>query len=85
MRNKLLSWSALFIALQSYLNEPSNKVETSEGSQPPLLRVLFAIIALATCYLDLLFPKYGPGAQKARQVVSTASSTLSSIASTATK
>lgn len=64
LRNKMLSWCAFFLAIQSYLNEPINKVEENDsaGSQPPLLRVLFAFISLITCYLELIFPNQNPAA-----------------------
>ncbi|CAK7891739.1 hypothetical protein CAAN1_01S06854 [[Candida] anglica] len=67
MRNKMLSWSAFFLAVQSYLNEPIHKQEeeASSGQQPPLLRVLFAIIALFSCYVDIFFPSAGAAGKKA--------------------
>ncbi|ABN66683.1 predicted protein, partial [Scheffersomyces stipitis CBS 6054] len=70
MRNKMLAWSAVFLAVQSYLNEPLNKPaeaadSNSTPSQPPLLRVLFAFIGLVTCYLDLIFPGTSPYARRA--------------------
>lgn len=84
MRNKMLSWAAVFISIQSYLNQPDNKpVNEKESSteQPPLLRILFAIISMATCYVDLLFPHMSPVTRSNAQV---ASETVSSIISTAT-
>lgn len=60
MRNKLLSWSAFFLAVQTYLNQPLNApAEESSSVQPPLLRILFSLIALGTCYLDVFFPAAG--------------------------
>lgn len=58
MRNKLLSWASLFLAIQSYLNEPING-EKPADAQPPFLRIVFAIVSLFTCYLDLFFPNTG--------------------------
>lgn len=66
MRNKVLSWSAVFLALQSYLSEPINKPETTDAaSQPPSLRILFGVISLATCYLEFFFPGTSPALKRA--------------------
>ena len=73
MRNKMLSWTALFLLIQSYLNEPIHKLEVEEqlsssALQPPLLRIVFALIAVFTCYIELVFPKASPLAvQKATE------------------
>lgn len=74
MRNKLLSWSAVFLAIQSYLNEPAHKQEEKKDSanQPPLLRILFAIISLFTCYMDVFFPQ----PQKTAKFVKDAAETI---------
>lgn len=72
MRNKVLSWSAVFLALQSYLSEPVNKPETADSAaQPPLLRVVFAAISLATCYLEFFFPGTSPALKRAAAAVET--------------
>lgn len=91
LKNKMLSWSALFLAVQSFLSEPYNSETAKEGSQPPLLRILFAFISVAICYMDLIFPAASPAkkaAQKAAELAasaaSVASSTVSSIISSAT-
>lgn len=84
MRNKMLSWAAVFIAIQSYLNQPDNKPaddKDSSAEQPPLLRILFAVISMATCYVDLLFPHMSP---VAKPVADVASETVTSIISSAT-
>lgn len=85
MRNKIMSWSAVFLALQSYLSEPINKPEENAqaGSQPPLLRVAFSLISLLTCYLDLFFPSTNPALK--RNAISKATETVSSLVSEATK
>lgn len=85
MRNKLLSWASLFIAIQSVLNEPANKAETpDEGSQqPPMLRILFAVIAIFTCYIDLVFPNSSPATNSAK-LADIASKSASSVISSAT-
>lgn len=82
MRNKLLSWSSLFIAVQAYLNEPAYK-EKSENSaeQPPLLRIVFALVSLATCYIDLIIPSTSGTAKKAATVASIVSEATSSATS----
>lgn len=84
MKNKLLSWTSLFLAIQSYLNDPINKQEDSESQQqPPLLKIVFAIIAVCTCYIELIFPKSGP-ASKVESLAQTASATASAVISSAT-
>lgn len=84
MRNKIMSWSAVFLALQSYLSEPINKPEedAQAGSQPPLLRLVFALVSLLTCYLDLFFPSTNPQIKKS--ALSKAAETVSSVVSEAT-
>ncbi|PVH21770.1 hypothetical protein CXQ85_000761 [Candidozyma haemuli] len=84
MRNKLMSWCAVFLALQAYLTEPINKPEddAQAGSQPPLLRFVFALVSLSTCYLDLFFPSTNPAIKKS--ALSKATETVSSIVSEAT-
>ncbi|KAM9905184.1 hypothetical protein OXX79_002310 [Metschnikowia pulcherrima] len=82
MRNKLLSWSSVFLALQSYLTEPANKPAGSDsGSQPPLLRLAFAALSLATCYLEYFLPSTSPTLKRAALA---ASSTASSVVAEAT-
>lgn len=66
LRNKPLSWACMFIAIQSYLNEPAFKQEQDE-SQPAIFRIIFALIAVATSYMDIIFPSAGPS--KAAAVV----------------
>ncbi|KAI0461067.1 hypothetical protein LJB42_001397 [Komagataella kurtzmanii] len=62
LRNKVVSWSALFIALQAYLNEPRFKPQNKDGpSQPGLMTVGFALLAVLTSYTDVLFPTPGVG------------------------
>ncbi|EGW30355.1 uncharacterized protein SPAPADRAFT_143493 [Spathaspora passalidarum NRRL Y-27907] len=58
MRNKILSWSSVFIAVQAWLNEPINapKSDNDNPQQPALLKITFAIVALLTCYMDVFFP-----------------------------
>ena len=55
MRNKVLSWSALFLTVQSYLNEPINKPDADDGSQPPFVKIVFALVSVLTCYMDVFF------------------------------
>ncbi|KAG7193879.1 uncharacterized protein KQ657_005077 [Scheffersomyces spartinae] len=86
MRNKLLSWSSLFLAVQAYLNEPVYKVKSeSSADQPPLLRIVFALVSLATCYIDLIIPSTSATAKKASNLASMVSETVSTIASSATE
>lgn len=77
MRNKMLSWASVFLSVQSYLNEPVNKPESADtaAQQPPLLKLLFAIISLGTCYIDIIFPATNPVFKRAAKVASTAAAT----------
>lgn len=61
LRNKAVAWACLFFTIQSYLTEPLIK-DTSDDSQPAGFRFLFALIALGTSYLDLIFPQSTPAA-----------------------
>lgn len=83
MRNKLLSWTSLFLAIQSFLNEPTNKpVDNDSTQQPPLLRVAFALISLVTCYVEYIYPSVSPKAK--RTAVAKVSETISSTIAAAT-
>lgn len=84
MRNKLMSWASVFLAIQTYLSEPINKPASSsdQALQPPLLRLAFAVIALATCYIEFFFPLTNPGL--ARQAAAEAGKTITSAAAEAT-
>ncbi|CAK9440175.1 uncharacterized protein LODBEIA_P42750 [Lodderomyces beijingensis] len=84
MKNKVLAWAALFLAVQSYLQEPINKPQTDDkgqAEQPALLRILFAVAAVGTCYMDLFFPSTNPALRKAASV---ATETMTTIAAAAT-
>ncbi|KAK6203408.1 uncharacterized protein RJT21DRAFT_119567 [Scheffersomyces amazonensis] len=84
MRNKMLSWAAVFLAVQSYLNEPINAPKKdSDSAQPPLLRIGFAFISLVTCYIDLIFPAANPAIKKAADVTAAVTSSIASASSTA--
>ncbi|CAI5760551.1 unnamed protein product [Candida verbasci] len=75
MRNKMLSWAALFLSVQSYLQEPINKPEVANddsASQPAILRVLFAFISVLTCYMDIVFPSSNPAFKKSVPAAPTA-------------
>lgn len=88
MKNKILSWAALFLAIQTYLTEPINKEQNEKeaGSQPPLLRLAFAFISLATCYMEFFFPSSSPGIRSAfTEAAASAASTATSVVSEATK
>lgn len=75
LKNKAIAWSSLFLAIQAYLNEPKNKPlendssAASAGAQPPLFQVIFAIIGLATCYMDVFFPVVAPIAKNVADTV----------------
>lgn len=57
MRNRMLSWTAVLLAVQAWLNEPRHKVESNDSKQQPaILRVTFAIMSLLMCYAELVFP-----------------------------
>lgn len=88
MKNKILSWTALFLALQTYLTEPINKEKSEKdaGAQPPLLRLAFALISLATCYMEFFFPSSSPGLRSTvTEAASAAASSVTSVVSEATK
>lgn len=80
LRNKMLSWTAVFLSVQAYLAEPNNKVkDEKDTSQPPLLRVLFALISLFTCYIDIVFPSKPTNV--AQKVVESAAETIAAVTS----
>ncbi|QPG73117.1 hypothetical protein FOA43_000422 [Brettanomyces nanus] len=84
MRNKALSWSALFIAVQSYLNDPLIK-DPSDQSQPAILKVVFAFVAVTTSYLDILFPQMNPAVNmQAINAAAAATATATATAATVT-
>lgn len=80
LRNKALSWACLFFAVQTYLNEPMIK-DPSDDSQPAFFRILFALVAIGTSYIDLIFPSMNGAAaaklaaQKATEAAATAAAT----------
>ncbi|KAG5367913.1 hypothetical protein CJU90_0094 [Yarrowia sp. C11] len=95
LRNKLMSWTALFTAITAYMNEPLIKPTQSDGaSQPAWLSVLVSLVGLFTCYMDLAFPSQGrklaaqhaasATASSASSTASAASATVASVASKAT-
>ncbi|RLV96555.1 Uncharacterized protein JA1_000047 [Spathaspora sp. JA1] len=95
MRNKVLSWSSVFIAVQAWLNEPINAPpkENEGAQQPALLKVTFALVALLTCYMDVVFPGTNNNLKKsvgeavtsaASEVASSAAEAVSSAISSAT-
>lgn len=89
MRSKIMSWSSVFLGVQSYLSEPNNKPASSKdaGAQPPLLKLMFAFISLLTCYVEFFFPSSSPSlkraAIKAAESVSTAAAEAVSTATDA--
>lgn len=91
MRNKMMSWTSVFLALQAYLTDPVNKPAGSgdSGAQPPLLRLAFAFISLLTCYMEFFFPATGNShkrtvTEKVADAVNSVVSEVSSAASSAT-
>lgn len=54
MKNKIMSWAALFTAIQLYLNEP--KVRAPDA-QPASISIVTAIVGLLTCYSDFVLPR----------------------------
>ncbi|KAI3402922.1 hypothetical protein KGF56_004383 [Candida oxycetoniae] len=85
MKNKVLAWAAVFLAVQSYLNEPINRPLTDgndKPQQPAILQILLALIAAGTCYMDLFFPSTNPALRK---TVKIATETVSAISATATE
>lgn len=84
MRNKIMSWSSVFLALQSYLSEPINKPknDADAGLQPPLLKLTFALISLVTCYLEFFLPNTSPSLKAA--IVKAGAEATSSVVEAAT-
>lgn len=73
LKNKALSWACLFIAVQTYLNEPYIK-DPSDESSSGIFKIIFALVALGTSYLDLIFPTMG--GLRAQKAVDTAVETV---------
>ncbi|KAK9475791.1 hypothetical protein V1514DRAFT_339012 [Lipomyces japonicus] len=53
LKNKLVGWSALLVAIQSWLNE----TEDSQPAQPGWIKIILSISGLLVCYMDVLLPK----------------------------
>lgn len=51
MRSKILSWAALFIAVQTYLAEPAYPKEGSSA----LSAISTALMSLAVTYMDFVY------------------------------
>jgi hypothetical protein len=81
---RILSWAAVFTALQSYLNEDKNR---AADSQPAWISMVTACIGLLTCYSDLVLPRRAPPVPKraVQSAVEMASETISSVISSATQ
>ncbi|KAK6460736.1 hypothetical protein DFJ63DRAFT_337489 [Scheffersomyces coipomensis] len=83
MRNKMLSWAAVFLAIQAFLNEPVNVIKKEgDTSQPPALRIGFALISLVTCYIDIFFPGTMPGGARKAADIASATASIVDAAST---
>ena len=67
MRSKILSWCAMFTAMQVYLNEP----EIPEGDgQPGWMTLVIAFVGLGVCYMDFVGKRPVPkAAQKVAETV----------------
>ncbi|KAK9469374.1 hypothetical protein V1512DRAFT_256098 [Lipomyces arxii] len=59
LRNRIIAWGALLVAIQSYLNE--TEAQARESSQPAYLKVMMSFAGLLVCYLDLFFAGGGLG------------------------
>ncbi|KAG0679670.1 hypothetical protein C6P40_005201 [Pichia californica] len=68
LKNKALSWACLFIAVQNYLNDPYVK-DPSDESTNSAYKIIFALVALGTAYLDLIFPQVGGFVPSAAETV----------------
>lgn len=51
MRSRILSWCALFTAMQVYLNEPE---ERAPDAQPAWMSLIIAILGVGTSYMDFI-------------------------------
>lgn len=100
MRNRMLSWTAVLLAVQLWLNEPRHKQpDDDKAQQPAILRVTFAVMSLLMCYAELVIPSMSPlarqeqmlkkaaekAAESASSVAETVSETVSEVVETATK
>ncbi|KAK9470203.1 uncharacterized protein V1510DRAFT_370725 [Dipodascopsis tothii] len=62
LRNKIIAWAAVLIAVQHYLNEPPSDAPglyspDGEDSSGGLMKVLMSIAGLLVSYMDLVFPQ----------------------------
>lgn len=55
LKSKPIAWATLFLACQGMLNEPMIK-DPSDESQPAIFKIMFAVVAIAVSYIDILFP-----------------------------
>jgi hypothetical protein len=56
LTRRLLSWCAMFLAVQTYLNEPTLR---ASDSQPGWIVVLTSVVSLVTCYAEFVVPGRG--------------------------
>lgn len=84
LKNKLIGWASLFVAVQSVLNEPSNSSKEEGADQPAFLKIVLAMVSVLVNYLDLFFPKTSTAARVQEGVETSSTATSSSIVSSAT-
>ena len=88
LKNKLIGWASLFVAVQSVLNEPSNASKEQGQDQPAFLKIVLAMVSVFVNYLNVFFPKTSASARVQENVgsssVTTGSSTVSSATSSST-
>lgn len=76
MRSRILSWCALFTAMQVYLNEPE---ERSPDAQPGWMSLIIAVLGVGTSYMDFVGKRPVPkqaAAKAAETVVEAAKETI---------
>ncbi|SCU82722.1 LANO_0B07316g1_1 [Lachancea nothofagi CBS 11611] len=62
MKNKFLAWFSLLLTVHYSLNGEADK---KSADQSPLLKILMAVVSLAVCYMNVVFPQPGPAPKKA--------------------
>lgn len=55
MKNKMLSWFSLLNGINGYLNKLYG-APVAEDQMNPLLTLAMAVLGIAVCYFDLIFP-----------------------------
>ncbi|KAH3688976.1 hypothetical protein WICPIJ_000035 [Wickerhamomyces pijperi] len=84
MKNKLLSWFSLLNGVTGCLNK-LHGAPIADDQMSPLLTLAMALLGIAVCYMDLVFPSSSGFIQKraVEEVAEGISSTVAAAAATA--